>query len=84
MTETIWKMIGSGNYSEKERALKLSAELDKFFRLLKLRTTLAELGINDQDFSTMADRATGNGTKTVGHYIPLDKAKFIAVLNLAL
>lgn len=72
------------NYSEKERALKLSTELEKFFRLLKLRTTLGELGINDQSFNTMSDRATGNGTKTVGHYIPLDKAKITAVLNLAL
>ncbi len=72
------------NFSEKERALKLSIELNRFFRSLKLRTTLDELGISDRDFDAMADRATGNGTKTVGHYILLDKAKFTAVLNLAL
>jgi hypothetical protein len=72
------------NYTEKERALKLSAELEKFFRSLKLRTTLGELGIDNKDFDIMADRATANGTKTVGHYIPLDKTKFKAVLDLAL
>lgn len=72
------------NYSEKERSLKLSAELKIFFRSLKLRTTLSELEIDNKDFDVMADRATGNGTKTVGHYIPLDKAKFKTVLDLAL
>ncbi|MCM1308230.1 MAG: iron-containing alcohol dehydrogenase [Butyrivibrio sp.] len=72
------------NYSERERALKLSSELNNFFRSLKLRTTLHELGIDDKDFSAMADRATENGTKTVGHYIPLDKIKFMSVLKLAL
>ncbi len=70
------------NYSEEERALKLSAELEAFFRLLKLRITLGELGINDEAFDVMADRATQNGT--VGHYIPLDKEKFKAILKLAL
>ncbi len=72
------------NYSEKERALKLSEELERFFKSLKLRTTLGELGLDDRDFDAMADRATAGGTKTVGHYIPLDKEKFIAVLTLAL
>ena len=70
------------NYSEEERALKLSAELEAFFRLLKLRITLGELGINDEAFDIMAERATRNGT--VGHYIPLDKEKFKAILKLAL
>ena len=35
-------------------------------------------------FSEMADRATKNGTCTVGHYYPLDKEQFIEVLKLAL
>jgi hypothetical protein len=41
------------------------------------------MGIDDKDFYAMADRATGNGTKTVGHYIPLDKEGFVSVLRLA-
>lgn len=72
------------NYSESECALRLSVELEKFFRSLNLHTTLQELGIDNKDFNVMADRATGNGTKTVGHYIPLDKVRFVSVLNLAL
>ncbi|MDR0914063.1 MAG: iron-containing alcohol dehydrogenase [Oscillospiraceae bacterium] len=92
-TEKPWKLsqlatrvfgVDSYNHSESECAAKLSAELEKFFRLLNLHTTLNELGIDNKDFNAMANRATVNGTKTVGHYIPLDKAKFVSVLNLAL
>ena len=57
------------DYSEKERALLLSEELEKFFRKLGLKTHLSELGIDDRDFEVMAERATAGGT--VGHYVPL-------------
>jgi len=92
-TEKPWKLaqlatrvfgVAPYNYSESECAWKLPGELEKFFRSLKLHTTLHELGIDNKDFNVMADRATGNGTKTVGHYIPLDKVRFVSVLNLAL
>jgi alcohol dehydrogenase YqhD (iron-dependent ADH family) len=52
--------------------------------MLGLRTTLTEMEIDDSHFEEMADRATSNGTSTVGHYYPLDKEKFIEVLKLAL
>ena len=70
------------DYSEKERALKLSEELKAFFRKIGLKTTLSELGIDDRDFDVMAKRATKNGP--VGHYEPLDKEKFKDILRLAL
>jgi alcohol dehydrogenase YqhD (iron-dependent ADH family) len=83
LASRIWG-IDPYNYTESERADKLSSELERFFRLLGLKTKLGELGIDNKDFNIMADRATDKGTKTVGHYIPLDKAKFVSVLNLAL
>lgn len=92
-TEKPWKLaqlatrvfgVDPYNYSECERAWKLSVELGKFFSSLKLRTTLHEFGIDNKDFNVMADRATENGTKTVGHYISLDKVRFVSVLNFAL
>lgn len=92
-TEKPWKLaqlatrvfgVDPYNYSECERAWKLSVELEKFFSSLKLRTTLHEFGIDNKDFNVMADRATENGTKTVGHYISLDKVRFVSVLNFAL
>ena len=70
------------DYSEKERALLLSEELEKFFRKLGLKTHLSELGIDDSDFEVMAERATAGGT--VGHYVPLDAARFKEILKLAL
>ena len=70
------------DFDEKDRALLLSEELEKFFRSLGLKTKLSELGIDDKDFEVMASRATAGGT--VGHYFPLDAQKIIDILKLAL
>ena len=69
-------------FSEKERALLLSEELEEFFKSLGLKTRLSELGITDKDFKTMAERATAGGN--VGHYVPLDSKKIIDILKIAL
>ncbi len=70
------------DYTEKERAYKLSEVLEAFFKKLGLKTTLTELGIDDKDFDIMAKRATKNGP--VGHYEPLDEKSFVEVLRLAI
>ena len=70
------------DFSEKERALLLSEELEEFFKSLGLKTRLSELGITDKDFKTMAERATAGGN--VGHYVPLDSKKIIDILKIAL
>lgn len=74
--------IDSYDYTEKERALKLSEKLEAFFKKIGVKTRLTELGISDRDFETMAKRATRNGA--VGHYIPLDAKAFTEVLKLAI
>lgn len=71
-------------YTEEEMTLKLAERLEQFYKMLGLRTTLTEMGIDDTHFEEMALRATSNGTSTVGHYYPLDKDKFVEVLKLAL
>ena len=71
-------------YTEEEMTLKLAEQLEHFYKMLGLRTTLGEMEIDDTHFEEMADRATCCGTGTVGHYYPLDKEKFIEVLKLAL
>lgn len=76
--------VDSYLYTEKERALILSERLKDYFSSLHLKTTLTELGITEEHFEEMADRATKNGTQTVGHYVPLDKEKFQAILRIAL
>ena len=70
------------DYSEKERALLLSDELEKFFKKLGIKTHLSELGIGDKDFEVMAQRATKGGN--VGHYVPLDSKKIVEILKIAL
>lgn len=72
------------DHSEEEMARMLSGKLAAFFKKLHLKTSLKELNIDAQHFETMADRATKNGTRTVGHYIKLDRERFIAILQLAL
>ncbi|MBP3466833.1 MAG: iron-containing alcohol dehydrogenase [Paludibacteraceae bacterium] len=74
--------IDAYDYTEKERALKLSEILEAFFKKIGVKTRLTELGISDKDFDTMAKRATRNGA--VGHYIPLDTKAFTEVLKLAI
>lgn len=70
------------DFSEKERALLLSEELERFFRNLGVKTRLSELGIDSKDFEIMAQRATAGGN--VGHYVPLDAKRIVEILNLAL
>ena len=70
------------DFDEKERALLLSEELERFFKSLGLKTRLSELGITDKDFETMAARATAGGN--VGHYVPLDAQKITDILKIAL
>ncbi|MBE6321849.1 MAG: iron-containing alcohol dehydrogenase [Bacteroidales bacterium] len=74
--------VDAYDYTEKERALKLSEILEAFFKKIGVKTRLTELGISDKDFNTMAKRATRNGA--VGHYIPLDAKAFTEVLKLAI
>lgn len=73
--------VDSFNYSEEEQAEILSEKLQDYFSSLHLKTTLSELGIGEEHFAQMAERATKNGP--VGHYVPLDKERFIEVLKLA-
>ena len=70
------------DFNEKERALLLSGELERFFKSLGLKTRLSELGITDKDFETMAKRATSGGN--VGHYVPLDAQRITDILKIAL
>ena len=74
--------IDDYDFNEKERALLLSEELERFFKGLGLKTRLSELGISDKDFETMAKRATAGGS--VGHYVRLDAQKIIEILKIAL
>ncbi len=72
------------DYSEKEMALKVADELERFFTFMGLKTRLRDLGVQEKDFAEMASKATKGGTSPVGHYMPLDEAKIIDILKLAM
>jgi alcohol dehydrogenase YqhD (iron-dependent ADH family) len=72
------------DYTCTEMAHALSSRLEQFFKMLHLRTSLKEFDIGNEHFEEMAARATGGGTNTVGHYIPLDEKKIVEILGIAL
>ena len=49
------------NYSEEQQAEILSGKLKDYFASLHLKTTLTELGIGEEYFGEMAERATRTG-----------------------
>lgn len=73
--------VDYSNYTEKEMTLKLANNLEAFYKMLGLKTTLTEMNIDETHFEEMALRATKDDTAPVGHYYPLDKEKFIEVLK---
>ena len=83
LAERVFHVDGYDN-NKKQQALKLAELLELFFKKLKLRTTLTELGIGTSHFRTMAERATKKDTSPVGHYVPLDVSKIIEILNIAI
>ena len=56
----------------------------EFYKKLGLKTSLHELEIDETYFVDMANRATINNTKPIGHYYPLDAAKIVEVLKMSL
>ena len=72
------------DHSEKEMSLLLVDRFYEFYKKLGLKTSLREFGIDDVHFEEMANRATADDTRPVGHYYPLDVKRFVEVLRLTL
>lgn len=72
------------DHDEKEMTMILVERLNEFYKKLELKTSLRELGIDETHFVEMANRATANDTKPVGHYYPLGVEKIIEVLRMSL
>ena len=71
----------SYDYSPRQQALILADRFEELFKSLEIATSLEDLNIDDSRFEIMAKRATRNGA--VGHYLPIDEARFIDILKLA-
>ena len=71
----------SYDYDQRQQVLILADRFEELFKTLEIATTLQELNIDNTRFEIMAKRATRNGA--VGHYLPIDEARFIDILKLA-
>ncbi|MFT8356044.1 iron-containing alcohol dehydrogenase [Bifidobacterium aquikefiri] len=69
--------------NDKQLAELLANALEQYFDTLGLATRLSQLGIEQNDFESIAERLTLGDTKTVGNYSPLDKNDVLNVLELA-
>jgi alcohol dehydrogenase YqhD (iron-dependent ADH family) len=80
------RVLGADTFThtEEENALYAAESVKAFYKSLGLKTSLTELGINEEHFDEMAAQATKNGTSPVGHYVPLDEKRFKEILKLAL
>ena len=80
------RVLGADTFThtEEENALYAAESVKTFYKSLGLKTSLTELGINEEHFDEMAAQATKNGTSPVGHYVPLDEKRFKEILKLAL
>ncbi|MBE5896848.1 MAG: iron-containing alcohol dehydrogenase [Lachnospiraceae bacterium] len=71
----------SYDYDQRQQALILADRFEELFKSLEIATSLENLNIDDSRFEIMAKRATRNGA--VGHYLPIDEARFVDILKLA-
>lgn len=58
-------------------------ELETFFKLLNMPTTLKEVGLDESDFEKFTNHATSHNTKTIIGVKPLDSTDIINILYLA-
>lgn len=81
--ERIWD-VDSGTAEERARAGIRRTE--EFFREIDMPTNFTELGIGVQTEETieyLADMCTGNGTKQVGFFHPIDKKAAMEIYRMA-
>ncbi len=81
--ERLWG-VDSGTVEERARAGIRRTE--EFFRELDMPTNFTELGIGVQTEETieyLADMCTGNGTKKVGYFHPMDKKTVMSIYRMA-
>lgn len=69
-------------YSKKELASLAVKKVQEFFTECGMHKNLSELGIDETDFSIMAQKAVQNGS--VGHYIVLNSHIIESILAIAL
>jgi alcohol dehydrogenase YqhD (iron-dependent ADH family) len=71
-------------HSEEEAAYLLADILERYFKDLRVPTTLSEQGIKQEDLGRVVAHLEEHGQLPLGQYSPLDKEDVTAILNAAL
>jgi alcohol dehydrogenase YqhD (iron-dependent ADH family) len=78
----VWNVEADHRNPEKT-ALEGIAKLQGFLSSCGLPTSLKELGVPADKLDLMADKATSGNRRTVGRFVPLDRAAVLDILTLA-
>ena len=77
------KVFGVKVDEDKEKtALRGIVELKKFFKNLKMKTSLGEAGIGEENFEMMAEKALA-GNVTLGRFKKLTKDDIVNILKMS-
>jgi alcohol dehydrogenase YqhD (iron-dependent ADH family) len=77
-----WNIEIDFNDQEKT-ALAGIAAIVKFFTSIGMPVRLKEMDVGADRLEEMADKATGNGSRTMGGFMPLDRNAVLEILKLA-
>lgn len=69
--------------NDTDTALEGIRRLEVFYRSLGMPTRLADVGLENADYTALANRALPNEEATVGEYIKLTRKDFVAIYELA-
>lgn len=77
------KVFGIKEDEDREKtALRGIIELKKFFKNLKMKTSLEEAGIGEENFEVMAEKALA-GSETLGRFKKLKKEDIVNILKMS-
>lgn len=71
------------HWNPEKTALEGIRRTEEHFRRMGLAVRLSEVGIHEDSFEMMADKATAGDTHTLGNFVSLTKDDIIAILHLA-
>lgn len=66
-----------------ETAIKGIEAMENFYGLIGMPTRLSQVNIDETRFNEMANKATNDGTTTMGSFVPLTKADIMAIFEFA-
>ena len=78
----VWN-IDNDFFDQEDVALKGIEAYERFIHSIGLKTKLSDIGIKDDRFQEMANKATNDGHGTLGSFVKLDKDDIFKIYTLA-